>query len=191
MEKIIPFFEVDGKRYEIKRTRYLLAEYDKLTNETHLSKADKANAVKAQSLIADVQKYGEKMKELESIYFGTFDDEDERKYLKAKALYEKALDELTALEVESESTVKLQKLGVDILEKIAILGLGEQNNMCYEMAKQTWEKYVDTIGKDKAVEWLGAMSECLFGNDDEVDENSFLAQMRNRRENKANIRKKK
>lgn len=191
MERIIPFFELDGKRYEIKRTRYLLAEYDKLTNETNFSKEDKANAVKAQSLIADVQKYGEKVRELEAIFFETFDDIDERKYLKAKELYDKALDELTKLEVESGSTAKLQKQGIDLLEKIAIMGLAEQYNMEYKTAEKLWEQYADSIGNDKTVEWLSGMSECLFGNDDEVEENSFLSQMRKRRENKANIRKKK
>lgn len=191
MERIIPFFEVDGKRYEIKRTRYLLAEYDKLSNNAELSKEDRANAVKAQSLIADVQKYGEKMKELEKVFWETFDDVDERKYLKAKELYEKALDELTRLEVESGSTTKLQKAGIDILEKIAIMGLSEQYDMDYDKAQNLWEKYVDIIGKENAVEWLSGMSECLFASDDEVDENSFLAQMRTRRENKANIRRKK
>ena len=191
MERIIPFFEVDGKRYEIKRTRYLLAEYDKLSNNAELSKEDRANAVKAQSLIADVQKYGEKMKELEKVFWETFDDVDERKYLKAKELYEKALDELTRLEVESGSTTKLQKAGIDMLEKIAIMGLSEQYDMDYDKAQNIWEKYVDIIGKENAVEWLSGMSECLFASDDEVDENSFLAQMRTRRENKANIRRKK
>lgn len=191
MERIIPFFELDGKRYEIKRTRYLLAEYDKLTNETNLSKEDKANAVKAQSLIADVQKYGEKVKELEAIFFETFDDVDERKYLKAKELYDKALDELTKLEVESGSSAKLQKQGIDLLEKIAIMGLAEQYSMDYDTAQKLWERYADSIGNDKTVEWLSGMSECLFGNDDEVEDNSFLSQMRKRRENKANIRKKK
>lgn len=191
-KKIIPFFEVDGKRYEIRRTRYLLAEYDKLSNSANLSKEDKANAIKAQSLIADVQKYGEKAKELEDIFFETLDDTDERKYLKMKELYEKALDELTKLEVESGSTTKLQKTGIDILEKIAIMGLAEQyEELDYDKAKALWESYVEVIGNEKAVEWLSGMSECLFGRDDEEEENSFLSQMRKRRESKANIRKKK
>lgn len=191
MERIIPFFEVDGKRYEIKRTRYLLAEYDKLRNSANLSKEDKVNAVKAQSIIAEVQKWGKRKDELDARFAETFDSEDERKYLKAKELYDNALEELTKLEVESGSIAKSQKQGIDILEKTAILGLSEQYDMNYDTAKATWEKYVDTVGNEQATEWLSEMSECLFGSDDEVDENSFLAQMRNRRENKANIRRKK
>lgn len=190
MNKIIPFFELNGQRYEIKRTRYLLAEYDKLGEESQLSNEDKANAIKAQSLIGDIQKYAEKTKELEEKFFETFDSEDERKYLKAKELYTKALDELTALEVESGSTAKLQKAGIDLLEKIAIKGLAEQYfNFDESKAEKIWGDYVDTIGNNATIEWLTGMSECLFREDEEVEENSFLSQMRAKAEQRAINRK--
>ena len=190
MNKIIPFFELNGQRYEIKRTRYLLAEYDKLCEESQLSNEDKANAIKAQSLIGDIQKYAEKTKELEEKFFETFDSEDERKYLKAKELYTKALDELTALEVESGSTAKLQKAGIDLLERIAIKGLAEQYfNFDESKAEKIWGDYVDTIGNNATIEWLTGMSECLFREDEEVEENSFLSQMRAKAEQRAINRK--
>ena len=190
MSKIIPFFELNGQRYEIKRTRYLLAEYDKLGDESQLSNEDKANAIKAQSLIGDIQRYAEKVKELEEKYFETFDDEDERKYLKIKALYESKLDELTKLEVESGSTTKLQKAGIDLLERIAIKGLAEQYfNFDESKAEKIWGDYVDTIGNNATIEWLTGMSECLFREDEEVEENSFLSQMRKKAEQQAINRK--
>jgi hypothetical protein len=190
MSKIIPFFELNGQRYEIKRTRYLLAEYDKLGDESQLSNEDKANAIKAQSLIGDIQRYAEKVKELEERYFETFNDEDERKYLKIKALYEVKLEELTALEVESGSTSKLQKAGIDLLEKIAIKGLAEQYfNFDESKALAIWEQYADKIGNNATIEWLTGMSECLFREDEEVEENSFLSQMRKKAEQKAINRK--
>ena len=190
MSKIIPFFELNGQRYEIKRTRYLLAEYDKLGEESQLSNEDKANAIKAQSLIGDIQRYAEKVKELEERYFETFDDEDERKYLKIKALYEVKLEELTALEVESGSTAKLQKAGIDLLERIAIKGLAEQYfNFDESKAEKIWGDYVDTIGNNATIEWLTGMSECLFREDEEVEENSFLSQMRAKAEQRAINRK--
>ena len=77
MSKIIPFFELNGQKYEIKPTRWLIAEYDKLGEESQLSNEDKANAIKAQTLIGDIQRYAEKVKELEEKYFETFDNEDE------------------------------------------------------------------------------------------------------------------
>lgn len=190
MSKIIPFFELNGQRYEIKRTRYLLAEYDKLGEESQLSNEDKANAIKAQSLIGDIQRYAEKTKELEEKFFETFDSEDERKYLKAKELYTKALDELTALEVESGSTAKLQKAGIDLLERIAIKGLAEQYfNFDESKAQAIWEQYADKIGNNATIEWLTGMSECLFRDDEEVEENSFLSQMRKKAEQRAINRK--
>ena len=188
--KITPFFELNGQKYEIKRTRYLLAEYDKLGEESQLSNEDKANAIKAQSLIGDLQRYAEKLKELEEKYFETFDDEDERKYLKCKALYEVKLDELTTLEVESGSTTKLQKAGIDLLEKIAIKGLAEQYfNFDENKAQMIWEQYADKIGNNATIEWLTGMSECLFRDDEEVEENSFLSQMRAKAEQRAINRK--
>lgn len=190
MNNIIPFFELNGQRYEIKRTRYLIAEYDKLGRESELSNEDKQNAVKLRSLIDDVRKYAEKLKELEEKFFNTFDSEDERKYLKVKEFYEKSLAELTELEVETGSTARLQKASVDLLEKIAIKGLAEQYfNFDEVKAKAIWEQYADNLGNNATVEWLNAMSECIFGEEDKEDENSFLSQMRKKAEQQAINRK--
>lgn len=180
---ITPFFELDGKRYEIKRTRYLLAEYEKLSNESTLSNADKENAIKAQSLIADIQRYGEMVQKLWAEFEETFDDEVERRYLKAKALYENALDRLARLEVESGCTTKLQKAGIDILEKVAIMGLAEQYfDMDYDKAEAVWVRFVEDLGKTNVPEWLSAMAECLFKDEEEAEENPFLSKMREKRE---------
>ena len=180
---ITPFFELDGKRYEIKRTRYLLAEYEKLSNESTLSNADKENAIKAQSLIADIQRYGEMVQKLWAEFEETFDDEVERRYLKAKALYENALDRLARLEVESGCTTKLQKTGIDILEKVAIMGLAEQYfDMDYDKAEAVWVRFVEDLGKANVPEWLSAMAECLFKDEEEAEENPFLSKMREKRE---------
>ena len=191
MEKIIPFFDVNGKKYEIKRTRYLLAEYQKLGEENNdLSNEDKANAIKAQNLISNIQRYAEIMKQCEDTFFETFDEKDERKYVKAKEIYERELETLTKLEVESGSTTKLQKSGIDILEKVAIKGIAEQYfDFDESKAKEIWEQFVDRIGNNATIEWLSAMSECLFSEDNEVEENSFLSQMRKRAEEKAINRK--
>lgn len=192
MSKIYPFFELEEKRYEIKPTRYLLAEYNKMSNETDLSAEDKTNAIKAQSLITDIRKYAEKTMELEERFFETFDEQDQRKYLMAKSMYDKALDDLARLEAESGSTAKLQKTSIDLLEKIAIKGLAEQHfNMDEALAKKTWEKFVDTLpNQGIATEWLTYMSECLFEDENEVESNSFLHQMRKKAEEKANNRRK-
>lgn len=191
--KLTPFFELDGQRYEIIKTRYLLAEYNKLANESELSNLDKANAIKSQTLINDVQKYAQKTLELEEKYFETFDDEDERKYLKAKALYDKALAELTVFETETQSTALLEKAGFDLLEKIAIKGLAEQHFNGNEIkGKELWEKFANTLENHNQIkEWLAYMSDCLFNEENnEVEENSFLSQMRQKAEEKAKNRNK-
>lgn len=192
MKKLTPFFELNGIRYEINKTRYLIAEYDKLTKENELSSEDKVNTVKAQQLIADIEKYGKKTIELEEKYFETFDDEDERKYLKVKALYEKALDELAKIEAETGCTQKLERTSFNILEKIAIKGLAEQYfNLDEEKGKDLWESFARSLDSyDQITEWLAYMSDCLFSQENEVEENTFLAQMREQKREKAENRKK-
>lgn len=189
MNKIVPFFEVNGKRYEIKKTRWLLAEYDKLSEQSTLSNEDKENAIKMQSLVNDVQKYADKVQEFWDIYMETFEDIDEKKYLKVKALYDNALAELAHFEVTTNSVNTVQKAGIDALEKIAIKGLAEQYfDMDESKAIEVWKTYVEKVGNNKVVEWLNAMSQCLF-NEEEEEENSFLSQMRKKAEEKANFRK--
>ena len=74
--------------------------------------------------------------------------------------------------------------------EIAIKGLAEQYfNFDENKAKAIWEKHAEKLGNNATVEWLVGMSECLFKEDEEVEDNSFLAQMRKRAEEKANLRK--
>lgn len=190
MSKILPFFEVDGQKYELKATRYLLVEYSKIGEEASLSETDKTNAIKAKSMLEDIQRYAEKVQELWERFIETYDDEDERRYLKAKALHQKAVEEFTAFEVATESTTKLQKASIDALEKIAIKAIAEQYfGMDESKATEIWCKFVDEIGKSEVVEWLTAMSECLFAQEEKEEDNSFLSQMRRNRELKNNRKK--
>lgn len=183
MEKIIPYFEVDGITYEIKRTRYLLVELKKAQNRKDYTQKEQATATYAASIVSDVKKYAEKTKELEEKYFETFDEEDRRKYLAMKELYTKALLEMTNLEVETNIIDTANKKMLDMYEEIAVKGLAEQYfDMNLEKGKELWEKYVDSVGTKEASEWLMYMYECLFTKDEsEVDGNSFLSKMRARK----------
>ena len=58
--RITPYFELNGNRYEFKRTRWLIAEYEKLGREMALSPEDKADAMKANNLMADAKRFAEK-----------------------------------------------------------------------------------------------------------------------------------
>jgi hypothetical protein len=190
MNNIVPFFEVNGVRYEVKKTRWLLAEYQRLQEQSQLSPEIKQNATKVERLLGDLKRYAEKTKELWEKFCETFDDEDERKYLKAKSLYDDTHYELAKLEAETGSFEKVNKAGIDLLERVAIKGVAEQHFGCDEQrATAVWCQFVEENGKTKAGEWLSAMAECLFSDDEEEGKNDFLSQMKHRAEEKAFNRK--
>ena len=59
-----------------------------------------------------------------------------------------------------------------------------------ELAQTIWENFVDTLGNHNlATEWLVGMSKCLFSEENEVQENSFLSQVRKKAETQAINRK--
>lgn len=185
MNKIIPFFELNGQRYEIKPTRYLLAEHNKLGKEIVIENDDKANAIKAQALMADIRKYANKAEETWRAFEEEPNVDNQKIYLLFKDMYDKSLEELAKLEAETNSTTKVQKAGIDLLEKIAIKGLAEQYfNFDENKAKALWESRCDDIGNNATVEWLSYMGECFFGDEEEGETDPFLAQMRKRRQTK-------
>lgn len=187
MKNIIPFFELTGQRYEITKTRWLLAEYDKMAKAITQSEEERQNAIKASNLIEDVKKYADKTKEFWDKFCENPTEENKQTYLMFKSMSDTAIDEYNAIMLKING---VSKETIDILEKVAIKGLAEQYfDFNEEKAKEIWEKYVEKLGNNATVEWLLGMRECLFGEDDEVEENSFLAQMRKRAEEKANNRK--
>lgn len=182
LEKIIPYIELNDRKYEIKTTRYLLAEYEKEVQRNQFSNEMQSKAAKSVSLSRRVAKYSEKLEELENRYLETFDEEDKRKYLSMQSLYDEAYNALLKDEAENVVLRTAQKTMLDMLEQIAIKGLAEQHfDGDYEKGKSLWEQYVEVIGESEAVEWLFAMQECLFTKENKESENSFLAKMRARK----------
>jgi type IV secretory pathway TrbF-like protein len=179
--KVLPFFDYNGTRYEIKPTRHLLAEYDRLGETVNLSQEDKANGVKAQMLLEKVQKFATKLAEVEKRFFEDMSNEAlEKEYTTCDKLYQKAVNELANLEAEFGSTQKLQKAGIDLLEQLVIVALKEQYSMSDKVAKETWCGYVDEIGKTTASEWLGAMAQVILQREsqEEAKDNDFLSLIR-------------
>lgn len=195
--RITPYFELNGNRYEFKRTRYLIAEYRRLNEESPLSDEDRANAIKASNLVADAKKFAEKEKECWEKLCDEPTEENQRIYLMFKGMSDKAIADYNAFVTTNNTLQTATKQSIDILEKVAIKALEEQhfNGNSY-LAKQTWEQFVDTIDDhNKVAEWLEAMAECLFGEDDTEEDTGFLAQKKKadmERENnrKSAIRKK-
>lgn len=189
--KITPYFEVNGNRYEIKKTRWLIAEHRRLNEENPLCEEDKANAIKASNLVADVKKFAEKEKECWDNLCENPTEDNQRIYLMFKGMSDKAIVDYNAFVSTNNTLQTATKHSIDILEKVAIKGLAEQYfGMNESLAKQTWETFVDTMNShEKVAEWLNAMAECLFVEEDEVEDNSFLAQMRKKNEERENNRK--
>ena len=178
--KINPYFELNGNRYELKRTRWLLAEYTKINEENPLSEEDRANAVKASNLVADVKKFAEKAEECWDKLCEEPTEENQRVYLMFKAMSDKAIADYNAFIVNKDTLNTALKHNIDILEKMAIKALAEQYyNMNENLARETWEAFVESCETHAEVnEWLYAMSECLFGEDDDKDDKGFLSQKR-------------
>lgn len=190
--KLTPFFEIGKKKYELKATRYLMVEYEKIGENNGLNDEDKISAVKLQNMATQVRELALQLSTLKEKYYADMTDESAKVQYKAcKEEYDEAFEEMARFEVKNGGSAKLQKATIDALEKIAILGLAEQHfDGDHEKAEEVWCKFVDDKGTSYASEWLVAMAESLFGADEEEAENSFLSQMRAKQEERANNKKK-
>lgn len=188
--RITPYFELDGNRYEFKRTRWLIAEYKRLNEENPLSDEDKANAIKASNLVADVKKFAEKEKECWEKLCDEPNEENQRIYYMFKGMSDKAIAEYNSFVATNNTLTTATKHSIDILEQVAIKALQEQHfGGNFNLAKQTWEMYVESEeSHDKIGEWLMAFADSLFGEDDEEEDKGFLAQKRKADEARANNR---
>jgi hypothetical protein len=189
--RITPYFELNGNRYEFKRTRWLIAEYRRLNEENPLSDEDKANAITASNLVADVKKFAEKAEEMWERLCENPTPENRATYTMFKEMSDEAITKYNNFVSTNNTLQTATKHSIDILEKVAILALQEQHfNGNYALAKQTWEIHVDEVDdNDKVAEWLQAMAECLFGEDDNEEDMGFLAQKRKADMERENNRK--
>lgn len=195
--KLAPYFELDGIRYEFMRTRWLIAEYEKLGREMALSPEDKADTMKANNLMADAKRFAEKESEMWERLCENPTPENRATYLMFKEMSDEAIEKYNDFIAKNDTVNASFKRSIDILEKIAIKALAEQYFDFNEViAKQTWEKFVDTMeDHNKVGEWLMAFGDCMFVDDDNEEDTGFLAQKRKmdmERENnrKSAIRKK-
>lgn len=188
--KLVPFFEIDGTRYEIKKTRWLITEYNKLRENSSVSEEDKALAMKATNLLADIKKYAEKTEECWEKLCTEPSEENQRNYLMFKGMSDTAIADYNAFVSTNKALSKATENSFAILEKLVIKALAEQYYDFNEaLAKQTWDKFADSLeGNDKVAEWLNAMAECLFVEESE-EKNDFLSQKRKADMERENNRK--
>ena len=189
--RINPYFELDETRYEFKRTRWLIAEYRRLNEESPLSDEDKSNAIKASNLVADVKKFAEKEKEMWEKLCENPTPENKATYFMFKEMSDEAIAKYNDFVSTNNTLQTATKHSIDILEKVAIKALAEQYfGMNEAVARQTWEKFVETVEDHNDVaEWLNAMAECLFGDDYDEEDTGFLSEKRKRDMERENNRK--
>lgn len=190
--RINPYFELEGNRYEIKRTRWLINEYKKLGEETPLSAEDKANAITANNLVADAKKFADKANELWDKLCENPTPENKATYFMFKEMSDEANAKYNEFIAKNDAVNNAFKHTIDILEKTIIKGLEEQYfNGNGSLARQTWEMFVDTQeSHDDVAEWLMAAADSLFGEDNnEEDKDDFLSRKRKADMERENNRK--
>jgi hypothetical protein len=192
MSRINPYFELEGNRYEIKRTRWLINEYKKLGEEMPLSAEDKANAITANNLVADAKKFADKANEMWDKLCENPTPENKATYFMFKEMSDEAIAKYNDFIAKNDAVNTSFKHTIDILEKTIIKGLAEQYFGFNEnLAKQTWEKFVDTKDShDDIAEWLMAAADSLFGEEDNEENNDdFLSMKRKADMERENNRK--
>lgn len=178
MTKITPFFEVNGERYEVKRTHYVLAEFEKRKEELSLSGDNEKEYVKEQEKSKQLEKLSARKDELYEEYLETFDTEVEEKYQKACVAYDKLLDEISTMEnVSGAYHKKIIDLGEQLI--IASLQWNESGKTIrtFKEASEIWNAYVDEVGKTSATEFVAYTTQYLVSRDEE-EENPFVVQQR-------------
>ena len=185
----IPTFEVDGKTYEIKRTRYLQAEFDDMIRDLEMTEEEQVSYAKEQEFEDRLEKLRKRKDELYAKYLETFDEADEDIYRKACFAFEKLIEE--AGKIESISG-KQRKKTIDLGEKIVIKALQIDRNgnniRTYDEAKNIWEGFVEENGQLVAVQFVVYTANYIMGNDEE-NENPFIAQAKAKAEQKANMQR--
>lgn len=189
MKNIVPFFEINGTRYEIKRNRYLQAEFDKLKGEIQITDEEQIAMAKEEDFENRLEKLIARKKELYDKWLETFDEKDEELYKKACLAY----DNLVEQEGKGESIIaKQRKIMIDIGEKLIIKSLQANENgdiiRTEKEAEEIWCALVDEYGQVSAMEFVAFTLNYITGADQEI-ENPFMTQAKAKAEQKANMRK--
>lgn len=185
----IPFFEVNGKRYEIKRTRYLQAEFDLVKSDMEMTEDEQIAYVKEQELDNRLEKLRERKNELYEKWLETFDEKDEALYKKAATAYNSLLDEFGTME---SVTAKQRKRMVDMGEKLIIKALQINNKgetiRTEDEATEIWTAFVEDVGQSTTIQFVVFTLNYIMGGDEDVD-NPFVAQAQAKAEQRANMKK--
>lgn len=189
MDKLTPSFVVDGKTYEIKRTRWLESQYEELSNENNFNADQQALIAEQTRLRMEYEELAEQFRPVKEKHFANMRDKELTAEYKAfKEELNELYEALVAFEIEHKEvgTAALQKVALTKAEKLLIIALSEQYKIDENTAAGIWCKHVDEIGVQAASEWVIYMIDVLFN---EENDDPFLRQARARAEQKAEQRK--
>ena len=189
MKNNVPYFELNGKRYEIKRNRYLQAEFDKLKNEIKFTDEEQIALTREEDFENRLVKLTERKQQLYEKWLETFDEKDEEMYRKACVAY----DNLIEQEGKGESIIAKQRKRMFDLGEILIiksLQINEKGETIRteEEANDIWCNLVDEYGKFSAMEFVAYTLNYIMGADEELD-NPFMTQAKAKAEQKANMKR--
>ena len=189
MKNNVPYFELNGKKYEIKRNRFLQAEFDKLKEEIKFTDEEQIAFAKEEDFENRLVKLSERKQELYEKWIENFDEKDEEMYKKACIAYDNLLEQ----EGKGDSVVsKQRKKFVDLGEKLIIksLQINEKGETLRteEEATEIWCNLVDEYGQYSAMQFVVFTLNYIMGADEELD-NPFMTQAKAKAEQKANMKR--
>lgn len=191
MAKLNPFFEVDGKKYEIIRTRGVECEYEKIKERNKPEDEQLSLTNDYAKLMIEFEEISQKYALAKEEYFDdVLNKEKKEKYLAFKELSDNKYNEMKEFELGNKnfSINKLEELAYENGVELLVYALVEQCKVSEETAKKIWESFVSHFGIITAKEWITAMIQTLFEREDE-EENPFLKAARAKAQQRMEQRK--
>lgn len=195
MENLKPVFTVNGKDYELKRTRALLVEFQKITEKNKMSEEDANKYLEIRETFDEMEKeieqLNEKLATARSEFYNDPTNVDKKAKFEAlkKLLKEAQKPLIDGKSEEMQYLNKMTKIMLDNYEKAIIFAISEQHDMSMTNAEKIWQEFVDEVGVAEASQWVYAIGDTLFNT--EAEDNNFLAKKRAQQEQKLLARKKK
>lgn len=195
MENLKPVFTVNGKDYELKRTRALMVEFQKISESNKLSEEDANKYLSIKDTFDEMEKelslLSEKLDNARNAYYDDPTNADKKAKFEAlkKLVKETQKPLVDGKSEEMQYLNKMTKIMLDNYEKAIIFAISEQYDMSMTNAEKLWGEFVDEVGIANASQWVYAIGDTLFNQ--EANENDFLAKKRVQQQQRLMARKKK
>ena len=191
MARLNPSFKVEGKEYEIIRTRALECEYEKIREKNKLTDEQVSLSNDYAKLVLEFEEIAERFRQAKEEYYEDVLNNDKKAKFKAfKELSDEKFEEIKNFEINNKSFSmnELQKMAYKNGVELLVFGLVEQCNLTREDAISVWDKFVEYFGVDYSKDWIAAMVQVLFEREEE-DEDPFMKQAKAKAKQKMEQRK--